>query len=120
VDAVPPIPLQAKRLSEFQEQVDAFRVAEPEPGPDPESLRRQQEEEERQQREHALFLQRYEDEREILLGAYAREQRGIPRLEHDRAEGLGSFVNRLLPAFAQDSDDDDDDERESAGAVSEE
>jgi hypothetical protein len=62
---------------ELQEQVDAFRAAEPEPGPDPESLRRQQEEEERHRREHALFLQRYEDEREILLGAYAREQRGM-------------------------------------------
>jgi len=68
----------------------------------------------------ARFAQRYEDEREILLGAYPREHHGIPRLEDDRGKGLGSFINRLLPTrdrvrFAEDSDE----ERESAGAVSE-
>ncbi|KAN0082216.1 hypothetical protein V8E54_003514 [Elaphomyces granulatus] len=102
---------------ELQEQVDALRAAEPEPGPDPESWKRQQEEGERRRREEARFAQRYEDEREILLGAYARQHRGIPRLEDDRGEGL-PFINRLLPArdrvrFAEDSDEG----RESAGAV---
>jgi hypothetical protein len=105
---------------ELQEQVDTFRAAEPEPGPDPGSWKRRQEEGERRGREEARFAQRYEDEREILLGAYAREHRGIPRLEDDRGEGLGPFINCLLPArdrvrFAEDSDE----ERESAGAVSE-
>ena len=105
---------------ELQEQVDAFRAAEPEPAPDLESWKRRQEEGERRRREEARFAQRYADEREILLGAYAREHHGIPRLEDDRGEGLGPFINRLLPArdrvrFAEDSDE----ERESAGAVSE-
>jgi hypothetical protein len=114
VESPPPLP------QELQEQVDAFRAAEPEPAPDPESWKRQQEEGERRRREEARFAQRYEDGREILLGAYAREHHGIPRLEDDRGEGLGSFINRLLPArdrvrFAEDGDD----ERESAGAVSE-
>ena len=88
---------------------------------------RRREEDERDRRENAQFLQQYEDEREIRLGAYAREHRGIPRLEDDRGEGLEPFVNRLLPATARARDardrvrfaEDSDEESESASAVSE-
>jgi hypothetical protein len=121
VEGPPPLP------QELQEQVDTFKAAEPEPAPDPESWKRRREEDERDRRERAQFLQRYEDEREIRLGAYAREHRGIPRLEDDRGEGLEPFVNRLLPATARARDardrvrfaEDSDEESESASAVSE-
>ena len=120
VESPPPLP------EELQEQVDAFKAAEPGPAPDPESWRRRREEEEderrRRESERARFLQRYEDEREIRLGAYAREHHGIPRLEDDRGEGLAPFINRLLPATARDRvrfAEDSDEERESARAVSE-
>jgi len=109
VESPPPLP------QELQEQVDAFRAAEPTPAPNWEDWKAQREtqreEEERQRQESERFWKQYEDDREARLGAYAREHHGIPRLQDDRGEGLELFINHLLPArdrvrLAEDSDED--------------
>lgn len=93
-----PAPIPLPRIPKFQKSHFNPGSYPPLPSSSPSG---QEDERRRRESEKARFLQRHEDEREIRLGAYAREHHGIPRLE----EGLAPFMQPPAAGDGERSDE---------------